>query len=106
MIHRILKPHVSINEVACYRTERVLVRCVDPPSKEVGAPHQYPRINEKHSGWGVIVTDLSTAPLLPLGSVVCFGRGAAGAFSAATFGAADLFGVVGAAVPTGREGVV
>ena len=44
--------HVSINEVACYRTERTMVGCADPPSKGVGAPNQCSRVNEKRSGWG------------------------------------------------------
>lgn len=29
---RNVKPHVSINEIACYRTERPLVGCADPIS--------------------------------------------------------------------------
>ena len=31
MSHRNAQPHVSINEVACYRTERTLMECADPP---------------------------------------------------------------------------
>ena len=32
----------KVAEVACYRLERTVVRCADPPSKVVGAPHQCP----------------------------------------------------------------
>ena len=52
MSHQNGKPHVSINEVACYRTERTLIGCANPPSKGIGAPHQCSRVNEKRSGWG------------------------------------------------------
>ena len=56
MNHRNVQPHVSINEVACYRTERTLAGCSDPASKGVGAPHQCPRFNQKRRGWGEFVT--------------------------------------------------
>ena len=44
--------HVSINEVACYRTKRTLMGCADHPFKGVGAPHQCFRVNRKRIGWG------------------------------------------------------
>ena len=47
MSHRNVKPHVSINEVTCNRTERALVGSADPLLRGVGAPHQCPRINNK-----------------------------------------------------------
>ena len=46
--------HVSMNEVARYRTERTLVGL----QKGVGASHQYSRVNEKRIGWGEVVTGI------------------------------------------------
>ena len=41
--HRNVQPYVSINEVACYRTERTLMVVLpSSPSKEAGAPQQCP----------------------------------------------------------------
>ena len=51
MSHKNVQPHVSINEVACYRSERTLMGFAEPPSKGVGAPHQCSRVNEHQSGW-------------------------------------------------------
>ena len=33
MSHRNVEPHVSIDTVPCYRTERALMACADSPSK-------------------------------------------------------------------------
>ena len=44
--------HVSISEVACYRTERTLMGCADPLRRGIGAPHQCSRVNEQRSDWG------------------------------------------------------
>ena len=57
MIHRNVKLHVSINEMACYQPERTLMGCADPPSpfKGVVAPHQCPRVNKIRSGWGKLL---------------------------------------------------
>ena len=47
--------HVSINEVASYRTKITLMGCAGTPlegRRGVGDPHQCPRVNEKRSGWG------------------------------------------------------
>ena len=52
MSQRSVQPHVSINEVACYRTERTLMGAPTPLEGGVGAPHQSSRVNEKRSGWG------------------------------------------------------
>ena len=38
--------------VACYRLERTLMGCADPPSKRVGGPHQCSRVNKNRSGLG------------------------------------------------------
>ena len=49
-------------EVACYRLERTLMGCANPPSKPskgVGAPHQCSRVKKKRSGWGEFVTCFS-----------------------------------------------
>ena len=56
MSHRNVQPHVSINEVACYRLERTLMGCADPLRRGVGAPHQCScsRVSKKRSGWGEV----------------------------------------------------
>ena len=50
MSHWNVQLQVSINEIACYQTERTLMGCADPPSKGVGAPHQCSRVNENRRG--------------------------------------------------------
>ena len=52
MSHRNVKPHVSINEVACYRTERTLMGCADPLEGGSAHPHQCSRVNKNRTGWG------------------------------------------------------
>ena len=52
---------VSINVVACYRTERTLTGCGDPPFKKVDAPHQCEKQKEKKSGMGGVVKGFAYA---------------------------------------------
>ena len=74
MSHRNVQPHVSINEVACYRTERTLMGCTDPLRRGLGTPHQCSRVNEHRSDWGgesslaipAVITSLHCAGVIPL----------------------------------------
>ena len=67
MSHRNVQPHVSIREVSCYRAERRhwMVVLPTPPSKEVGAPHQPPRVDQKQSGRGFCRTVECTFKVSP-----------------------------------------